>query len=194
MLLNRVLAVFLLALSPAVFADHLDINLNNNAAQFQFSSSEMVEGISGTHAGVLYNDRNNLFFDAGVLAKEGEENAPGLSIGVGAKAVFGTINTPGVGGAASKVNTVSGIGVGGELTYTLPTPTPVAIVGEYYASPKIMSFADSERYNQFGVRLEIEASPQAGVYVGYREIGFGIKQSGSLTLDNGTVLGARLKF
>lgn len=190
MLPNRVLAVSLLVFSPAVFADFLDVNLNNNAAQFQVSANDLIEGVSGAHAGVLYNDQSNLFFDAGVLAKGGggEESTPGVSIGVGVKAVFGTINDTG------KTSTVSGIGVGGELAFALPTPTRVAIVGEYYAAPKIMAFADAERFNQFGLRLEIEASPEASIYLGYREIGFGVKSTGSLTLDKGTVLGAHLKF
>ena len=203
MLLRRILVVSLLVLSPAAFADSLDINLNNNAAAFKFNSSasDLIEGNSELHAGVVYNDANNLFFDAGLLVRGGseEEGAPGLSVGVGVKGVFGTIQPqPGVVGATS--STVSGIGVGGELVFTLPTPTRVAFVAEYYASPKIMSFADAQRFDQLGLRLEVEVSPQARVYIGYREIGFGVKNtglvggSGSLALDKGTHVGVIVSF
>jgi hypothetical protein len=57
-----------------------------------------------------------------------------------------------------------------------------------------MSFADAERFNQFGARVEVEVSPQANVYFGYREIGFGIKNGGSQTLDSGTHLGVLVMF
>lgn len=194
MLSSRVLALSLLLLSPAAFADSLDVNLNNNAAQFKFNSSasDFIEGNSEIHGGVLYNDVNNLFFDAGLIVRGGgEESSPGLSVGVGVKGVFGSIHPT---ASPNTVNTVSAIGVGGELVFALPTPSRVAVVGEYFASPKIMSFADSERFNQFGVRLEVEVSPQANVYVGYREIGFGIKGSGSVSLDKGTHFGVVVSF
>jgi hypothetical protein len=203
MLMSRVLAISLLVLSPAAFADSLNVNLNNNAAQFQFngSASDFIEGNSEIHGGILYNDVNNLFFDAGLLVKGGSEdgNSPGLSVGVGVKGVFGSIHTKTTSATVPPVttdvtNTVSAIGVGGELVFALPTPTRVAVVGEYYASPKIMSFADSERFNQFGIRLEVEVSPQANVYIGYREIGFGIKGSGTANLDKGTNFGVIVSF
>lgn len=201
MLLSRLCVVSLLFISPAAFADSLNVNLNNNAAQFQFNSSasDFIEGNSELHAGVVYNDNSNMFIDAGLMVRGGgeEEGAPGLSVGVGVKGVFGSIQpAAGVVGSAS---TVSGIGVGGELTFALPTTTRVAFVAEYFAAPKIMSFADAQRFNQFGVRVEFEVSPQARVYVGYREIGFGVRNpvagaSGSLMLDSGTHLGVIVSF
>jgi hypothetical protein len=195
MLLSRFLAVTLLVLSPAVFADSLDINMNNNAAAFKFgsSASDIIQGDSELQAGALYNDVNNLFFDAGVMVKGGgEDNAPGISAGVGAKVVYGTM--PGT--KATNNNSINGAGiaVGGTLTLAFPTESRVAIVGEYYASPKIMAFADAERFNQFGARLEVGVSPQASVYLGYREIGFGVKSYGSVVLDRGTHIGVHVMF
>lgn len=207
MSLNRILAVSMLCVSPAVLADSLDVNLNNNAAQFQFnmSASDFVEGNSELHGGVLYNDTNNMFVDAGMLVKGGSEDSDsaGLSMGVGVKGVFGVVHTktttttatvPVTTTTTDVTNTVSAIGVGGQLVLALPTPTRVALVGEYYASPKIMSFADCERFNQAGIRVELEVSPQANVYVGYREIGFGVKNTGSVTLDKGTNVGVVMSF
>ncbi len=194
MSLSRILAVSMLCASPAVLADSLDVNLNNNAAQFQFnmSASDFIEGNSELHGGVLYNDTNNNFIDAGLLVKGGEDSdSAGVSLAVGAKGVLGVIHPAGL---PNTTYTGSAIGVGGVLTLGLPTPTRVALVGEYFASPKIMSFADAERFNQFGARVEIEASPQASVYIGYREIGFGVKNGGSQTLDKGTIVGVVMSF
>jgi len=197
MLLNRILAVSLLALSPAAFADSMNINLNNNAAQFQFgaSASDYIEGDSEFQGGILYNDANNLFFDAGIMVNggDGDGSSPGLNVSIGAKGVFGSINAVPP-AAAGTTDTVSAIAIGGELAFVLPTPTRIALVGQYYGSPKIMAFADAERFNQLGLRLEFEASPQANVYLGYREIGFGIKGRGSETLDKGTAVGVIVSF
>lgn len=194
MLLSRVIAVTLLVLSPTVLADSLDISMNDTSAQFKYgaSASDFVEGDSEIQTGLLYNDNSNLFFEAGLAVKGGgEENAPGISVGVGAKAVLGTIPST---ATAQSVNG-SAIAVGGALTLALPTESRVAFVGEYFASPKIMSFADAVRFNQIGVRLEVGVSPQASVYLGYREIGFGVKTApGSVVLDKGTHLGVSMKF
>lgn len=196
MLFSRVLAVSMLMLSPAAFAEGggLDINLNNNAAQFQFSASgsDLIEGNAELHAGLLYNDTNNIFVDAGLLAKsEGESENGGPIIAVGAKGVFGSIHPPLRPGTT---DTGSAIAVGGEFGFAIPSNVPIALIAQYYASPKIMTFADADRFNQFGVRLELAASPQARIYIGYREIGFGMKKTGSELLDSGTVAGVKVSF
>jgi hypothetical protein len=193
MLLNRVLAIALLAFSPAVFADAIDINLNNNAAQFKFSSSasDLVGANGDLTSGVLYNDKNNLFFEAGLLVKGGgESDAPGVGVAVGAKGVFGTISST----STTKSINGSAIAVGGEISVVFPTSSRVAIVGEYFAAPKITSFADASRFNQFGARFEVDVSPQAKVYLNYREIGFGVDTIGGVTLDKGTSIGVIILF
>lgn len=212
MFLSRILAVSLLVLSSAAFADSIDVNLNNNAAAFRFNSSasDFIEGNSELSVGLLYNDANNKFVDAGLIVKGGseEEGAPGLSVGVGVKGVFGsnyrvvtpakaaTVGPPATAATpeVTTTDTLSAIAVGGAAVFGLPTAVPVAFVVEYYASPKIMSFADSERFGQFGLRLEVGVSPQARIYVGYREIGFGIKSGGSAELDKSSFVGVTASF
>lgn len=191
---SKILVISLSLLSPAVFAGSVDINLNNTAMQFQSgaSASDFIEGNSELHAGLLFNDLNNIFVDAGLIVRGGgeEEAASGPITAAGVKAVFGSIHRV----ASTTIDTGSAIAVGGEFGYAFPTVTPVALVVEYFFSTKIMTFVDAERFNQFGLRLELMGSPQAKVYLGYREIGFGLKSGGSTTLDSGTVLGVNAKF
>jgi hypothetical protein len=195
MLLNRVLAIALLAFSPAVFADALDINLNNSAAQFKFSSSasDLIGANGDLTGGLLYNDKQSLFLEAGLMVKGGgEDNAPGVGVAVGAKGVLGTVSSS----AATNYKSINGsaIAVGGEISVVFPTSSRVAIVGEYFAAPKITSFSDASRFNQFGARFEVDVSPQARVYLGYREIGFGVDTIGSVTVDKGTSIGVIILF
>lgn len=194
MFTSKTIVVFLLIFSRAAFAGGVDINLNNTTLQFQASSSasDFIEGNSELHAGLLFNDLNNIFVDAGLIVRGGgeEEAASGPIASVGAKAVYGSIHRV----APTTIDTGSAIAVGGEFGYAFPSAVPAALVAEYFFSTKIMTFADTERFNQFGLRLELMGSPQAKVYLGYREIGFGLKSGGSVTLDSGTVLGVNAKF
>jgi hypothetical protein len=195
MQLSRLVAVALLVVSPAVLADSLDINMNNTSAQFKYgaSASEFIQGNSEIQVGLLYNDTGNMFFETGMMVKGGgEENAPGLSVGVGAKAVFGTIPAKNL--STNSSFNGAGIAVGGALALAFPTESRVAIVAEYFASPKIMAFADAQRFNQFGLRLEIGVSPQANIYLGYQEIGFGGQTVGSVVIDKGSRIGVVMMF
>ncbi|KAF0206613.1 MAG: hypothetical protein FD173_103 [Gallionellaceae bacterium] len=71
---SKILVISLSLLSPAAFAGSVDINLNNTAMQFQggASASDFIEGNSELHAGLLFNDLNNIFVDAGLTVKGGE--------------------------------------------------------------------------------------------------------------------------
>lgn len=190
MMLRGVFTFSLMMFSPLVFADSLDINLNNNAARFQYSSSAgvFIQGNSEFHIGALYNDVNNTMGEAGLIVRGGEENVPGLTVGIGAKALVGAIRNGPV------TYNVSAIAIGGEIEYALPTAKRIAIIGEYFGGPKITTFADADRFNQSGVRLEYEITPQTKAYLGYREISFGIKSAGSAMLDSGTHVGVKISF
>ncbi len=187
----RILAVSLLPLSTPLFADEFDINMNNSAVQLRYDTSAGIgEGPAKLRGGLLMNDSNNLLAEVGVAASGGggEEGAGAPVGGGGLKGLFGSIQKNGV------TSTVAGIAIGLEGGYGLPTAVPVNLVGEYQFALKIISFLDSERFSQYGLRIEVAASPQAKIYVGYREISFGIKDAGSAVLDSGTHIGMRLSF
>jgi hypothetical protein len=193
MLLHRVLAPVLLAISPLALADSVDINMNNTSAQIKagISASGIGDGNAELQARVLYNDTNDILADAGVFARGpggGEEGEAGPIAGGGLKVLAATLHQPGA------TYNLACITLGGEFGYALPSSMPIAVVGEYLASPKILSFSDAERFNQYGVRLELAASPKAKIYLGYREVGFGIKNAGSVIFDKGTHVGLFVAF
>lgn len=193
MLSRCVVVVCLLLLSRAAIADSFDINMNNNSAQIKFGTSAggLGDGNAEPQVGVLYNDQNNILAEAGIKAKGGgggEEGAPGLIAGGWGGVVLGSVHQGGI------TSTVSCIAIGPEIGVALPTAVPIALVAEYRAALKIMSFFDSERLTQLGVRLEVASSPNAKIYFGYREISFGIKGAGSATLDMGTYMGVTATF
>lgn len=191
---SRVVALLLLMFSPLAQADSVDVNMNNTSAQFKLglSASDIGDGNAELQGGVLYNDNNNLLAEAGLMAKGpeggGEEGGAGPIGGGGLKVVAGTLQQPGV------THNLLDIALGVELGYALPSTVPIAVVGHYFGSLKILSFADTERFSQHGVRLEVGASPKAKIYFGYREISFGIKGVSSLIFDMGTHVGMSISF
>jgi hypothetical protein len=192
MMFRRIVSVFLLIASPAAFADALDISLNNNAAAFSFSTTAgaLIQGNSDIHVGMLYNESMNTLVDAGLLVKGDEGDASGLSLSVGAKVLVGMIKN-----YSTQTENVAAIVIGGELAYVFPEAKQLSAAFHYFAGPKITSFGDANRANQWGLSLNYEVGQGTKVYVEYREANFGITTTGqTATLDSGTYLGVKLSF
>jgi hypothetical protein len=190
MLLRSLVSVALLAVSATAFADAVDINLNDTSAQLQYKAAMGGTnlGKSELDMGVLYNQKNNLLGEVGILVKDDVGgNAPGVSVGVGLKALSARIAT---------VNAnASALAVGGMVRYSPPAERRLAFVGQLYLSPNIITFGGANRYLETGARAEYEIIPQAVVYLGYRNISFNMKNSGrNATFDEGVNIGVRMAF
>lgn len=191
--LNRVITVFLLCASPLAFGDAMDISLNNNAiaASYSLSAAALIQGNSDVHVGALYNDSMNSLGDIGLLVKGDDGESADMSLAVGAKALVGMIKNyiPGT------TQNVGAIVIGGELSYVFPAVKQLSAGFYYFAGPKITTFGDANRANQWGLHLDYEVSPGTKVYVEYREVNFGITSTGlTATLDSGTYMGVKLAF
>ena len=192
MFLRRFVTVLLLIASPLTYADSLDISLNNNAAAFNFSTAagSVIQGNADVNVGVLYNDSMNTLAQAGLLVRGDEGDSSGLQLSVGAKVLVGMIKN-----YSTQTENVSAIVIGGELAYAFPAVKQLSAALNYFAGPKITSFGDANRANQWGLRLDYEVGPGTKVYVEYREVNFGITTTGqTATLDSGTYLGVKLTF
>ncbi len=196
MFLRRNVALSLLTasamatISTTALADAVDVTLRDTSAQFQYKSSMGRDALGKTefHAGILYANGNNMMTDFGLVVKdELGGNAPGFSVGVGLKGLVAKVadNTP-------TVSAVSALAIGGLVRYS--PASRVGIVGQMYFSPNVVTFGDADRYFEGGARLEFEVIPQAVVYVGYRRIGFSIKNQAYAVLDEGFNLGVRMSF
>ncbi len=193
MMFRRIITVLLLIASPLAVADALDISLNNNAAAFKYSlaAGALIQGNSDFHVGILYNDSMNTLAEAGLLVKGDEGDSPGLTLAVGAKTVVAMVKNyiPGT------TQNVAAIEIGGELGYAFPAAKQLSTAFYYFAGPKITTFGDANRANQWGLHADYEVSPGTKVYVEYREANFGIIATGqTATVDSGTYLGVKLSF
>lgn len=188
MSLRHVVALSLLTMSTSALADAFDINLRDNSAQLQYSAAMGTATLGKTemHMGYLYTSKvNNYFADFGILVKDAvSPDAPGLVVGFGMKGLIAKVNT----------NNASAIALGGLVRYAPPAVPRVGLVASAYWSPNILTFGDSDRSIETGLRVEYEVIPQAAAYIGYRKIRFGINNAADETLDEGAHIGVRLSF
>ncbi len=192
MLLHRLIALSLLTISSTALADTVDINLRDSSAQIQYRSSMGRDALGKTefHMGVLYVNSRNVMGDFGLLVKdELGDNAPGFSVGVGFKGVIARVT-----GGNPVVSDASALALGAMLRYSPPSSRRLGIVGQVYLSPNIVTFGDADRYVETDARLEFEVIPQAVAYLGYRRIGFGLKNKPYAILDEGAHIGVRISF
>ncbi len=189
-MLRRLVALSLFAISSVAVADTLDINLSNSAAQFKYSLASGIAGKSDLFASFMYNEANSLLGEAGLLVLNEEGSVPGLSLGIGAKAVVSSLNK-----IAPSRKLVSGVALGGQVRFEVPADRRFAFVGEYHYAPKIISFGDAERYYQGAVRAEYSISALTQAYIGYRTTKFVLVNNPvNGVLDNGPHIGVRLSF
>lgn len=188
-MLRKILAISLMSVTSLAMADTLDIGLSNSTAQFKYGVASGLAGKSEMYAELMYNDVNSVIGGVGLLVANDEMKVPGLTIGIGAKAVVATIKS-----APSRRNS-SAVALGAQVRYELPVERRVAFAGEAYFAPKIITFGDADRYQQIGARAEFSISPQLQVYAGYRKTWFSLKNSGGdAVLINGPHIGVQLSF
>lgn len=188
-MLRKMLAISLLSVTSIAVADTLDIGLSNSTAQFKYGVPSTLAGKSEIYAELMYNDQNSVLGGVGLLVANDELNAPGLTIGIGAKAVAATVKY-----LPSRQN-ASAVALGAQVRYELPAERRVAFAGEAYFAPKIITFGDADQYQQVGVRAEFSIAPEIQVWAGYRKIWLSLKNTNvDATLINGPQVGIQLSF
>ena len=195
----RFVVAFCILFGESVLADSFDINMNNNAVQVKsgFAPDQLSQANAEFQTGVLYNDQGNLLAEAGVSGNgpppEDDEDGKntrmpkGLIAGGTGGFLLGSLQQ------GSSTRTVSCLAIGPRIGFTFPTDVPISIIVEYRTSLKIISFLDASRFSQFGLSVEAKV-PSAKIYLGYREINFGINGAGDAILDKGVFIGVNFTY
>ena len=180
----------LLIASTQVNATGLEFRVANEAAEvmYLYKSSTFGYGGSDVSWGYLFNEKDDSMLSASFLISgNGAGSKRALQFGVGMKAF--AVDVAGAAGFQG-----GGFGIGGLLRYVFSSTTPVALLVEAYTVPTITSFGDTEDFSEARFAVELEVSPSARAYVGYKSVSFRDTAMTRYELDNEAHVGVRLSF
>ena len=192
--------IIILAILPVSngFASWLDLSMGTDAAELVYLTESATFGYGGADMGfgLFLNEDDSYIASASILVSgSGDGDVRGLHFGVGAKVYAGIIDFP------SPIDNQSGgsLAIGGQIRYVFPGSTPLAILVEGFAAPDVTSVSDFKGLTEIRVALEMEITPSARAYIGWRSLeveldeGLGINGD-EIDLDDSGHIGVRFSF
>ena len=197
MLRKALIIITLLAPFNNVLAGAIDFRIGQDMAELTFFTQNASFGYGGADIGigVLLNEHNDVIGNGSILvigSSRGDVKA--LHFGVGAKLYAGDINGP----DNTPVDIQGGaVAIGGQIRYVFPGNTPLAILGEAFFAPEVTSISEFDRVLEYRVALELEVTPSARAYIGYRMLEVKFDSSGRTVeyeVDDSANIGVRFEF
>ena len=178
-------------------AGAIDFRVGQDMAELTFFTQNASFGYGGADigVGVLFNQYNDVIANGSILVSGNSAgDVKALQFGVGAKIYGGDINGP----DAKRVDIKGGaIAIGGQIRYVFPGSAPFAVLGEVFYAPEVTSISEFDRLLEYRVALELEVTPSARAYIGYRMLeidfdAFGGNQN--YEVDDSANIGVRFEF
>ena len=180
-----------------VSAGAIDFRVGADMAELTFLTQTASFGYGGADIGfgALINEHNDVIANASILVSGSSTGSvKGLHFGVGAKLYAGDINGP----DNSTVDIQGGaVAIGGQIRYVFPGSTPFALLGEAFFAPEVTSISEFDRLLEYRVAVELEVTPSARAYIGYRMLEVDFSSSGrnvDYEVDDSANIGVRFEF
>jgi hypothetical protein len=177
--------------ATSVFSAGLDLKLSSESAEATFLTSNATFGYGGADIGIgiFFNENDDIFANASILVSgSGTGDVRALHFGVGGKLYGGRLDfepSPLSGGA---------IAVGGHLRYVFPASMPFALLAEGWWAPEVTSFSDYDGLLEYRFAFELEVTPSARAYLGYRVLEFELDTGVKYKADDNAHIGVRFAF
>jgi hypothetical protein len=196
-MLRRAL-IIITALLPVsnVFSAGLDLKLSSETAEATFLTQSATFGYGGADIGIgLFINENDDFLVNGsiIVSGSGTGDVRALHFGVGGKIYGGSIELSSTNPNASDASG-GAIAIGGNLRYVFPSSTPIAILVEGFWAPSVTSFSDFDNLAEYRAALELEVTPSARAYIGYRVLEVELDTGLDYKLDDNAHIGVRFAF
>ncbi len=189
MSLRWVLFFALVVTSLAVQGRSLDVNLNNDTAQFNlsiFPAGSTRFGETQVDVGFLYTTDDDFIGSVGLIVTgQTGSGSPGLDAGVGLR-LFG--------GNTEKNNDFLSVSLSGLLSYSPPTLDRMKVGVYIDYSPRIVTFMDGGGFLHYGVRFGYQILQQAQVYMGYRNMELDVPDKADDSISEGAFIGMVFDF
>ncbi len=170
-----IITALLLPLNNAS-AGAIDFRLGSDMAELTFLTQTASFGYGGADIGfgALINEHNDVIANGSILVSGSSAgDVKALHFGVGAKVYAGTLDGP-----SGNLDVDGGaVALGAKIRYVFPGNAPLAVLGELYYAPEVTSISDFAGVQEYRLALELEVTPSARAYVGYRKL--------EVELDNG---------
>jgi hypothetical protein len=195
-MLRRALITITTLLIPVTHAHSsaIDFRVGKDVAEATFLTQSASFGYGGADIGfgALINEHNDFIASASILVSGSSAgDVKGLHFGVGAKAYAGSIDGP----DNSAIDADGGaIAIGGRIRYVFPGSAPLAILGEAFYAPEVTSISDFDGLFEYRVALELEVTPSARAYIGYKQLEVEIDRNIDYDVDDEAHIGVRFEF
>ncbi len=154
--------VISLSFSSRLQANDFEVALSSETAQFTFRSDSSLIGWGGAALGLslFYNEQSDFVTQVEILQTRQASSQNPLTLGVGVKGYAGRIDANG--------DDIFGLGIGGEIRYTIAGVMPMSFYLRGYIAPNITSFGETEGISDYLLGFQIEVLPQTTAFVGVR--------------------------
>lgn len=181
--------VTLLAASTLTHARGIDFKLADEMAELNYLTQTSTFGYGGTDIGmgIYFNEADDVQFQGKLMVTGNPAgNNKALQYGIGGKLLFTTFDV--------LDEEVGALAVGGQLRYVIPSTTPVAFMISGFYAPGITSFSGADEFSEFSFAIELEVTPSARAYIGYRHMEYEFENGGDYELDDGGHIGIKFDF
>ncbi len=187
---NILAAALLCVFGGSAHAAGLELDLSKESGEFTYLVNSRGVVDAGVDVGLsfFYNKREDIMLGANILSlgQQAKFGQP-LQLGVGAKIYGGKLDDD---------REIGAVGIGGRIGYIIPSQiSPVAVVAEVYFAPSVTSFGEAERLIELATRVEMEITPTAVGFFGYRLATVRMSDTeDDIELDDNMNVGVRFLF
>ncbi|OUS25757.1 hypothetical protein A9Q99_20070 [Gammaproteobacteria bacterium 45_16_T64] len=183
---NRLFAIAIMSpvfMSSHSFANQVAVDISDETAHIEVSTEPSRKDLNFS-ASFLHHEDDGDVYSIGAFVQSPINNRNDLHGALGAKLYY--LDADGPDG--------HGVGLGGELSFKIPSVEKLSIHAEAYYAPKVLAYDDVERFLDTSISLKYRALEQGSIYVGYRKQEVDIKDGERADIDNGAHIGISLQF
>ena len=140
------------------------------------------------HVGVYFSDNRDVIINAGLMTDRIQlfKDIEGLTLSAGARGYVALLSDPN--------DDVVGLAPGIEGRYGLPYDFPIAVVGNIFYAPDVLTLGDAEDIIDIDARVEAEIIPDIVGFIGYREFRFDSDEGDDKEAASEIQVGARFRL
>ncbi len=199
MLRKALITIAALLPSSNALAVGLDLKISSEIAEAILLTQNATFGYGGADIGfgLLINENDDFMLTGAIMVSgSGTGDVRALHLGVGGKAYAGKLDfqSNNTGNTSQEDPSGGAIAIGGNVRYVFPAKMPFAILVEGFWAPSVLSFSDFDNLYEYRADVELEVTPSARAYLGYRKLQVQLDTGYDYDVDDTVHIGVRFEF